>query len=61
MVRKYLECGDLHQGFARIKCPGCHHQFILAFSCRGRWFRSLVPRLPVLPAMLRRWSSLAII
>ena len=26
---------------ARIKCPDCHHQFILAFSCRGRWFRSL--------------------
>lgn len=38
VVRKYLECGDLHQGFARIKCPDCHHQFILAYSCRGRWF-----------------------
>ena len=38
VVRKYLECGDLHQGFARIKCPDCHHEFILAFSCRGRWF-----------------------
>lgn len=41
-VRKYLECGDLHQGFARIKCPDCYHQFILAFSCRGRWSRSLL-------------------
>jgi len=38
VVRKYLECGDLHQGFARIKCPDCYHQMILAFSCRGRWF-----------------------
>ncbi len=38
VVRKYLECGDLHQGFARIKCPDCHHQLILAYSCRGRWF-----------------------
>jgi len=38
VVRKYLECGDLHQGFARIKCPDCHRQFILAYSCRGRWF-----------------------
>ncbi len=38
VVRKYLECGDLHQGFAKIKCPDCHHQMILAFSCRGRWF-----------------------
>ncbi len=38
VVRKYLECGDLHQGLARIKCSDCHHQYILAFSCRGRWF-----------------------
>jgi len=34
---KYLECGDLREGFARIKCPDCHHEFILAFSCRRRW------------------------
>jgi len=61
VVRKYLECGDLNQGFARIKCPDCHHEFILAFSCRGRWFRSLVPRLPVPPVITRKWSSLAII
>jgi hypothetical protein len=38
VVRKYLECGDLREGFARIKCPVCHHEYILAFSCRGRWF-----------------------
>ena len=38
VVRKYLECGDLQEGFARIKCPDCHHEYILAFSCRGRWF-----------------------
>ena len=38
IVRKYLECGDLHQGFARIKYPDCHHEYLLAFSCRGRWF-----------------------
>jgi ssDNA-binding Zn-finger/Zn-ribbon topoisomerase 1 len=38
VVRKYLECGDLHQGFARIKCPDCHYEYLLAFSCRGRWF-----------------------
>ncbi|WP_407929139.1 transposase zinc-binding domain-containing protein [Desulfomarina profundi] len=51
MVNKYLECGDLHQGFARTKCLDCHHEFILAFSCRGRWFRSLpsVAYLPKLP------------
>ncbi len=38
VVRKYLECGDLHEGFTRIKFPDCHHQFILAFSCKGRYF-----------------------
>ncbi len=38
VVQKYLECGDLSEGFARIKCPDCHHEYILAFSCRGRWF-----------------------
>jgi hypothetical protein len=37
-VRKYLECGDLEQGFARVRCPDCHHEYLLAFSCRGRWF-----------------------
>jgi hypothetical protein len=38
IVRKYLECGDLEQGFARVRCPDCHHEYLLAFSCRGRWF-----------------------
>ncbi|MCP3955131.1 MAG: hypothetical protein GY697_23365 [Desulfobacterales bacterium] len=23
---------------ARIKCPDCQHEYLLAFSCRGRWF-----------------------
>lgn len=38
IVRKFLECGDLHQGFARVRCPDCHHEYLLAFSCRGRYF-----------------------
>ncbi|MBU1566750.1 MAG: transposase zinc-binding domain-containing protein, partial [Proteobacteria bacterium] len=29
---------DLEQGFARVRCPDCHHEYLLAFSCRGRWF-----------------------
>ncbi len=37
-VKDYLKCGDLKEGFARVQCPDCKHQFILAFSCRGRWF-----------------------
>ncbi|MCP3892587.1 MAG: hypothetical protein GY702_27485 [Desulfobulbaceae bacterium] len=23
---------------ARVKCPDCQHEYLLAFSCRGRWF-----------------------
>ena len=38
VVRNYLWCGNLTQGFARVRCPDCHHEFLLAFSCRGRWF-----------------------
>jgi len=38
VVQGYLKCGDLAEGFARVLCPDCHHEFLLAFSCRGRWF-----------------------
>lgn len=35
IARKYLECGDFHQGFARIRCPDCHHEYLLAYSSGG--------------------------
>ncbi|MBN2231699.1 MAG: transposase zinc-binding domain-containing protein, partial [Deltaproteobacteria bacterium] len=38
VVNRYHACGDLRQGFARIRCPECHHEYLLSFSCRGRWF-----------------------
>jgi hypothetical protein len=40
VVEDYLECGDLRNGFARIRCttPGCGKEMLLAFSCKGRWF-----------------------
>jgi len=38
VVNDYLKCGDLKEGFARVRCPDCCHEFLLAFSCRGRWF-----------------------
>ena len=37
-VEKFLECGDLAQGFARVRCPDCAHEFFLGYSCRGRCF-----------------------
>jgi hypothetical protein len=35
-VAKFLTCGDLHHGFARVRCEACRHEFLLAFSCRRR-------------------------
>ena len=34
--RHYLECGILAYGFARARCPSCGHDFLVAFSCKGR-------------------------
>jgi hypothetical protein len=36
MVR-YLECGDLDNGFARIRCDECGTERALAFSCKRRY------------------------
>ncbi len=34
-VTAFLRCGDLHEGFARVRCPDCHHEMFVAFSCRA--------------------------
>ena len=34
--RQYLECGILAYGFARARCAECGHDFLVAFSCKGR-------------------------
>jgi ribosomal protein S27E len=38
VVYRYLECGDLHFGFARVKCQDCGHEYLLAYSCKRRHF-----------------------
>jgi hypothetical protein len=38
VVEAYHQCGDLCEGFTRIRCPDCRYEYLLAFSCRGRWF-----------------------
>ena len=38
VVEQYLECGRLHGGFARLRCPSCHGEHLLAFSCQTRNF-----------------------
>ena len=34
----FLECGRLKNGFARIRCPRCRGEHLLAFSCQTRNF-----------------------
>ena len=38
VVHKFLDCGNLERGFARIRCDHCHHEYLLSFSCKSRWF-----------------------
>lgn len=38
VICKYLDCGDLHQGFARVWCSACRSDFLLPYSCKGRYF-----------------------
>jgi hypothetical protein len=33
-----LDCGVLHNGFARVRCGECGHEYLLAFSCKRRHF-----------------------
>jgi hypothetical protein len=35
-VYAYLDCGRPERGFARLRCPGCGGEHLLAFSCRMR-------------------------
>jgi hypothetical protein len=34
--RRYLDCGILSRGFARVRCPSCGFERLVAFSCKGR-------------------------
>jgi ribosomal protein S27E len=38
VIYRYLDCGDLHSGFARVRCGDCGHEYLLAFSCKRRHF-----------------------
>jgi len=37
-VTRFLECGIFRHGFARVRCAHCHHEYLLAFSCKTRYF-----------------------
>lgn len=35
---EYLKCGCLEHGFLRVQCEHCHHEHLVAFSCKRRGF-----------------------
>jgi len=37
-LRSAAGCGDLARGFARVRCPSCALDLLVAFSCKGRGF-----------------------
>jgi hypothetical protein len=36
--RKFLRCGVLAHGFARVRCAACAFERLVPFSCKGRGF-----------------------
>ena len=36
VIYRYLDCGIPHNGFARVRCKDCGHEYLLAFSCKRR-------------------------
>ena len=38
VLEKYLDCGNPRCGFARIRCPRCRTDHLIAFSCKTRSF-----------------------
>jgi predicted transposase YbfD/YdcC len=35
-IDKFLKCGDLKEGFARVKCTQCGKELFVAYSCKTR-------------------------
>ncbi|MGD0266757.1 MAG: transposase zinc-binding domain-containing protein [Candidatus Methylomirabilota bacterium] len=35
-LESFHRCGILAYGFARVRCPDCRHEYLLAFSCKQR-------------------------
>lgn len=38
VIDRYLDCGVLHNAFARVRCDDCEHEYLLAHSCKRRHF-----------------------
>jgi len=38
VIGRFIECGDPHYGFAGVYCAACRHDYLLAYSCKTRYF-----------------------
>ncbi|MBI5709230.1 MAG: transposase zinc-binding domain-containing protein [Candidatus Eisenbacteria bacterium] len=38
MVGRFLDCGLVEHGFARVRCVTCRAEFLVVFRCKGRHF-----------------------
>jgi hypothetical protein len=43
-LRAYVDCGVLARGFARVRCPDCGFERLVAFSCKAHVCPSCAPR-----------------
>jgi hypothetical protein len=55
VIYRYLDCGDIHNGFARVKGKDCGHEYLLVFSCKCRCFQLVIFNafLPSIPLISR--------
>jgi len=37
MIYRYLNCGDLYFGFARVRCGDCGHEYLLPYHAQSVW------------------------
>ncbi|HYN05476.1 MAG TPA: hypothetical protein VE359_23730 [Vicinamibacteria bacterium] len=45
VVARYLDCGIFERGFARIRCPDCAAEYLLAFITEARGIRRILDHL----------------
>ncbi len=61
-VEKFLACGDLKEGFARVRCPSCAYEFFVASVTPGRrsarfWLSRSRGRTSVAGRIARSWGD----
>ena len=43
VLERFLACGDLKLGFARVRCEDCGEEYLTPFSCKCRFFCPTAP------------------